>query len=485
MRGVIGLVLVFSILISFSAIPQDAFAENEFTITLDKSMYFLRDTIIINGNLNFIDPDEDEIKFEIVNPFGIIVKRFEIDMDDNVFVFTHSLSLIENIWNEEGLYRIRASYTDFTDTAYFHVFQSNTGLARHIDSTIGLEQEQYGWTDKVEIYVVAPNFNRDNEIIERIGTGNELAGTLTIKTSKGTLNNYELRETDTDSGVFFGEVVLTGDKSHDANNDRYQNDASGITGGTGPKEGQIAARGSDNIRVIFENEDEEIEVSSKISWMLGEFIGIPEQIDKIENFRIRIHDSDLNFKDDFKDKISVLVWSDREPESKKIKLQETQKRSGVFEGFVKLSTERSGITTIKTRIPDVLYIKYFDFTVPRDIYKTTSQEVNIEIRIGEPISEEVKSKSKLQIPVWIRNNAKWFADGTIGQADFTQGIGYMIKNDIIQIPEMPERSEGVVASKVPDWVKNNAKWWADGQISDGDFVTGIKFLVKQGIIQVN
>ena len=26
---------------------------------------------------------------------------------------------------------------------------------------------------------------------------------------------------------------------------------------------------------------------------------------------------------------------------------------------------------------------------------------------------------------------------------------------------------------VPDWVKNNAGWWVDGTITDGEFVNGI------------
>ena len=38
---------------------------------------------------------------------------------------------------------------------------------------------------------------------------------------------------------------------------------------------------------------------------------------------------------------------------------------------------------------------------------------------------------------------------------------------------------------VPDWVKNNAGWWADGQINDDTFVQGIQFLIKAGIIVVN
>ena len=32
---------------------------------------------------------------------------------------------------------------------------------------------------------------------------------------------------------------------------------------------------------------------------------------------------------------------------------------------------------------------------------------------------------------------------------------------------------------VPDWIKNNAGWWAEGQIDDQTFVNGIQFLIKE------
>lgn len=35
---------------------------------------------------------------------------------------------------------------------------------------------------------------------------------------------------------------------------------------------------------------------------------------------------------------------------------------------------------------------------------------------------------------------------------------------------------------VPAWIKNNAGWWADGSIDDETFVQGIEYLVKNGII---
>ena len=37
---------------------------------------------------------------------------------------------------------------------------------------------------------------------------------------------------------------------------------------------------------------------------------------------------------------------------------------------------------------------------------------------------------------------------------------------------------------IPIWVKNNAKWWSDGQITDGDFVKGIEYLIDNGVMQV-
>ena len=38
-------------------------------------------------------------------------------------------------------------------------------------------------------------------------------------------------------------------------------------------------------------------------------------------------------------------------------------------------------------------------------------------------------------------------------------------------------------SSIPSWVKNNAGWWADGDIPDSSFIDGIEYLVKSGIIQ--
>ena len=42
----------------------------------------------------------------------------------------------------------------------------------------------------------------------------------------------------------------------------------------------------------------------------------------------------------------------------------------------------------------------------------------------------------------------------------------------------------VAYAEVPGWVKNNAGWWADGTISESEFLTGIEFLIKDGVIDI-
>ena len=38
------------------------------------------------------------------------------------------------------------------------------------------------------------------------------------------------------------------------------------------------------------------------------------------------------------------------------------------------------------------------------------------------------------------------------------------------------------SSEIPDWVRNNAGWWADGVIRDDEFINGIKYLIEHGVI---
>jgi len=128
--------------------------------------------------------------------------------------------------------------------------------------------------------------------------------------------------------------------------------------------------------------------------------------------------------------------------------------------------------------------------------KTGEFTARITIRDGWPlgvylVNVTYKDKSlgtvsfvlnEIEIPSWIKNNARWWSEGNIGDSDFTTGIQYMIKENIMVISGLPEQAAEVTQEQVPQWVRNNAGWWANGLISDNDFVSGIKYLVEQGII---
>ena len=39
--------------------------------------------------------------------------------------------------------------------------------------------------------------------------------------------------------------------------------------------------------------------------------------------------------------------------------------------------------------------------------------------------------------------------------------------------------------EIPPWIKNNAGWWATGQIDDDSFIRGMQFLIKEGILKTS
>ncbi len=102
--------------------------------------------------------------------------------------------------------------------------------------------------------------------------------------------------------------------------------------------------------------------------------------------------------------------------------------------------------------------------------------------IGTDALEEVELIPEIDIPDWVRNNAGWWADGQIGDSDFVSGIQYLISQGIMNIPET--QSGQSTGDEIPSWVKNNAGWWADGQIGNSDFVSGIQYLITNGILAV-
>lgn len=99
---------------------------------------------------------------------------------------------------------------------------------------------------------------------------------------------------------------------------------------------------------------------------------------------------------------------------------------------------------------------------------------------ASPYSKTIQFENFL-LPKWLKINAGWWSENQIDDKTFATGIQYMIKEQIIRIPEAKSQSTSTVTD-IPSWVKTNAAWWHEGRISDSDFIVGIQFLIENGII---
>jgi len=113
------------------------------------------------------------------------------------------------------------------------------------------------------------------------------------------------------------------------------------------------------------------------------------------------------------------------------------------------------------------YLEFVDKVIQKYPYTPTEKPMPVIIKL-------------VVIPDWVRNNAGWWSDDLISDDEFVSGIQFLIENGIMEVD--PPASSNLSSDSIPDWVKNNAGWWADGQISDDEFVSGIYFMIQNGII---
>jgi len=100
------------------------------------------------------------------------------------------------------------------------------------------------------------------------------------------------------------------------------------------------------------------------------------------------------------------------------------------------------------------------------------------------------NREEYVVPHWIKVNSKYWSQGKIDQSAFTNGIQYLVDQRVIQVSN--EKISGtnipvnkkIIESSIPDWVKDIAGWWAEGDISNLDFFNAIEHLVMRKIINL-
>ena len=354
-------------------------------LTSDKSVYVIgQDALLtlIEADLNLDSGTIDTVNLDRINWDS---EAYDGSLDDvradlgpvptnlretgeNTGIFQVVITISDSIDNNalERGEEITLAYLDRGPSGADYVGDDERDVELQIETsnfgaTVELDQNVYTWTDKVFITVVASDYNFDSNIVDEIGT--EDKGEITIRTRAAEVQ-YRLAETGPDTGVFTGELVLTGD--NDAGIEGPQGTSS--EGLAGPTDGTINTRTSDGISISFDYSDSEapLVASALIRWNVGEVQWLEASYAATGSGVVRIIDPDMNINPDAVDSIDAVVFSETFIGGIELTLTETQEASGIFEGTVEFDPESaSDGHRLQVTEGDIITASYEDETLPK------------------------------------------------------------------------------------------------------------------------
>ena len=231
----------------------------------------------------------------------------------------------------------------------------------------------YSWTDKIIISINAPSWNSNSNKIDSIGESE--SHPIKISSGENFLKPYRLTETSSGSGIFSGEIILTG-FSHDVDGDGNF-DTNPKTFGNGPTNGFLEVENNDSITISFEFADGVVLIESiPITWNMGVIQFSKDIFLTSDSVEIRVIDHDMNLNPEAIDTITIEVFSDSDRGGIQVVATETSERSGDFIANISLSTNTSSGNRLYAVPGDSIFTKYDDHTLPKPFSK--SDEISIE-----------------------------------------------------------------------------------------------------------
>ncbi len=255
---------------------------------------------------------------------------------------------------------------------------------------IFFDRPVYSWTDKIKIKIIAPSWNTDKDLIDSIGDDNE--NPIKISTRSHSLETYRLTETDVSSGIFTGEVILTG-FLHDADGDG-DFDTTPRTVGTGPTSGFLEVERDSAVTVSFEFADGVVlSESVPVSWNIGTVEFENDIFFSDDAVIVRVFDLDMNLNPEAIDQIPVEVFSDSDVGGITANAIETSESSGSFIATISLTQNSASSGNRLYAIPgDGISARYSDYTLP----KPYSESDNLEIQAQSRVESSVPSTQRLE-----------------------------------------------------------------------------------------
>ncbi len=245
------------------------------------------------------------------------------------------------------------------------------------------DKSVYSWTDKIIISVIAPSWNSSPNKIDSIGESESHA--IKISSGKNFLNSYRLTETNSNSGIFSGEVTLTG-FLHDVDGDGTF-DTNPKTNGNGPTNGFLESDAYDSISISFEFADNVVLVESiPVNWNHGTIKFSKDILLFNDLIQVGVIDYDLNLNPEMIDTVNIKVFSDSDATGLSLTAIETSERSGNFISTFSLSENISSGNNLYAISGDKITAKYNDYTLPKPFSKSDSQYVEVSAYVDHSTS---------------------------------------------------------------------------------------------------
>ena len=321
----------------------------------------------------------------------------------------------------------------------------------------------YSWTEKVEITIIAPSWNTGMNLIDSIGGDPNYS--VNVYTNDHQLKQYKLYETDPSSGIFTGEIILTG-FLHDVNGDG-KNDTNPRTVGGGPNGGYLQNEEDSGITVSFEFADGVVlSESAKIKWNVGDLriVDVTE-----ESAKIKLFERDMNLNPESIDTVNIEVFSENDSAGIKLEIAETTEDSGIFEGIITITKDDQSSGNRLYALPDSeITAKYTDRTLPKPYNTNDDLDIFAQENVisNIPTSERL-SMNELEI---LSQNGELIERLEMGQTgmlfskvkntiDFSQEFTYIVQiknedNNVISLSwvtgeTMPSQELGMSVSWMP------------------------------------
>lgn len=124
----------------------------------------------------------------------------------------------------------------------------------------------------------------------------------------------------------------------------------------------------------------------------------------------------------------------------------------------------------------------FEYALDRGLYLIESKAKELQGNLDKKNEIQINSISS-DIPDWLKINAKWYSVGMISDKEFAHSIQFLIKEELIQMDKTGGTNKSSLGEDaIPEWMQKSTGWWADGLVSDAEFISGLSHLVNIGVI---